>query len=176
MWQGFAALAWLLVGIGTMHGGERFSKLDVHSRFLGSREVQVYLPPSYDAAPDRRYPVLYLHDWQNVFSTAGTNIAFGWGSWELDKTVDALYRDGKMQEIIMVAVNNSPARFSEYGGRVHTPGATNNISFENYVAFLIQELKPQVDSKYRTRADAANTAVMGSSMGGLCSVALAWEH
>ena len=81
-----------------------------------------------------------------------------------------------MQEIIMVAVDNSPARFAEYGGRVHAPGATNNTPFENYAAFLIQELKPQIDSKYRTRAEAASTAVMGSSMGGLCSLALAWDH
>lgn len=69
----------------------------VPSRFLGaSRAIHVYLPSSYDKEPTRRYPVLYLHDGQNVFSSVGMNIAFGWGNWGLDKTVDQLCRDGKM--------------------------------------------------------------------------------
>ena len=151
---------------------------NVPSHFFGwNRGVHVYLPPSYPTQPQRRYPVLYLHDGQNVFSSAGTNCAFGWGSWELDQTVDALCRAGKMQEIIMVAVDNSPARLTEYGGRHHAPGGpATNTAFENYEAFLITELKPQIDREYRTLPGAAHTAVMGSSMGGLCSLALAWEH
>lgn len=70
--------------------------------------------------------MLYLHDGQNVFSSAGTNGAFGWGSWELDRTVDALCRAGKMQEIIVVAVDNSFARLEESGGRHHVPGGAGN--------------------------------------------------
>ena len=80
----------------------------IPSKYLGgSRTVHIYLPPSYEQSPRRRYPVLYLHDGQNVFSSAGTNCCFGWGSWELDKTVDALSAAKQMQEIIMVAVDNS---------------------------------------------------------------------
>jgi len=148
------------------------------SHFFGwKRGVHIYLPPSYQTQPQRRYPVLYLHDGQNVFSSAGTNCAFGWGSWELDRTVDALCRSGKMQEIIMVAVDNSFARLKEYNGRHHVPGETaTNTPFENYEAFLITALKPQMDREYRTLPDAAHTAVMGSSLGGLCSLALAWDH
>ena len=145
------------------------------SRFVGLRHIHIYLPPSYGTDPLRRYPVLYLHDGQNVFSSAGTNAAFGWGSWELDRTADELSRAGKMQEIIMVAADNSFARREEYGGRHHAPGKTNT-AFENYEGFLITELKPQMDRDYRTLPGAAHTAVMGSSIGGLCSVALAWEH
>src|SRR5512140_2482560 len=90
---------------------ERFSTQEVNSRLLnGARTVHIYVPPSYHQQLNRRYPVLYLHDGQNVFSSAGTNICFGWGSWELDKTVDELCRARKMQAIIMVAVDNSPAR------------------------------------------------------------------
>jgi predicted alpha/beta superfamily hydrolase len=147
------------------------------------RTFQIYLPASYEKESARRYPVLYLHDGQNVFSTAGTNVAFGWGSWELDRTVDELSHTGKMQEIIMVAVNNSRARMTEYSGRTRTPGevgSTNTTStataFEKYAAFLVRELKPKIDGDYRTLPEPAHTGVMGSSLGGICSLALAWEH
>jgi enterochelin esterase-like enzyme len=172
----------LLLSLAALPGafGQNGSLLDTNlpSHFLGrNRGVHVYLPPSYPTQPQRHYPVLYLHDGQNVFSSAGTNCAFGWGSWELDRTVNALCRAGKMQEIIMVAVDNSPARFAEYSGRHHASGGpATNAAFENYEAFLITELKPRIDRNYRTLPGAAHTAVMGSSMGGLCSLALAWDH
>jgi enterochelin esterase-like enzyme len=148
------------------------------SKILGwNRGIHIYLPPSYTTQPQRRYPVLYLQDGQNVFSSAGTNAAFGWGSWELDLTADKLSRAGRMQEIIMVAVDNSASRRAEYGGLHHIPGGpATNSAFENYSAFLITELKPHIDREYRTLPDAAHTAVMGSSLGGLCSVVLAWDH
>src|SRR5271165_4726721 len=107
------SLIWLTV-VPSGLGQDRFSTQEVASRFLsGNRTVRIYLPPSYQQELNRRYPVLYLHDGQNVFSFAGTNIAFGWGSWELDKTADELSRSGKMQELILVGVDNSPARFEE---------------------------------------------------------------
>jgi enterochelin esterase-like enzyme len=109
-------------------------------------------------------------------SSAGTNLCFGWGSWELEKTVDALTQAGKMQQIIMVAVNNSPARYAEYCGRHHSPGTNANTAFENYAAFVVQELKPKIDVDFRTQPELAHTAVMGSSLGGICSLVLAWEH
>jgi enterochelin esterase-like enzyme len=148
---------------------------NVPSNFIGLRHVHIYLPPSYATNLQRRYPVLYLHDGQNVFSSAGTNAAFGWGSWELDKTADALSAAGRMREIIMVTVDNSPARMQEYSGRHHDANAAPT-AYENYSAFLATELKPLVDREFRTLPEATNTAVMGSSMGGLCSVALAWDH
>lgn len=170
--------------LGAFGQGQVLKVQSVHSQSLGAdRRIQIYLPPSYDKEPTRRYPVLYLHDGQNVFSTAGTNVAFGWGSWELDRTVDELSRTGKMQQIIMVAVNNSPARITEYSGRTHasrnaeeTNSPAGPTAFEKYAAFLIQELKPKIDGEYRTQPDPAHTGVMGSSMGGICSLALAWEH
>src|SRR5262245_37920386 len=64
---------------------------------FGDAEDGAHLsPPSYDSEPKRRYPVLYLHDGQNIFSSAGTNSCFGWGSWELDRTVDRLIAEGRM--------------------------------------------------------------------------------
>ncbi len=145
------------------------------SRFIGPRHIHIYLPPSYATNLSARYPVLYLHDGQNVFSSAGTNAAFGWGSWELDKTADALCASNRICEIIMVAVDNSPARMQEYSGRHHETNAALT-PYKNYSSFLITELKPFVDHEFRTLPDPAHTVVMGSSMGGLCSVALAWDH
>jgi len=136
------------------------------------RDVDVYLPSSY--ASGVRYPVVYLQDGQNMFSSAGTNIAFGWGNWQLDLTANELIRSNLMQEIIMVAVDNSRTRFVEYNGRVNSDEGVT--PFENYATFLIEEVKPRIDREYRTRPDAANTGVLGSSLGGICSAVLAWEH
>jgi predicted alpha/beta superfamily hydrolase len=177
MWRSSLWLLLLVIAAQNGSAEERFLKHEVTSRFLNStRTVRIYLPPSYHKEPNRHFPVLYLHDGQNLFSSAGTNICFGWGGWELDKTVDELCRDGKMQEIILVAVDNSPARYAEYCGRHHSPDTNMNTEFENYSAFLIRELKPKIDVDYRTRTDPANTGTMGSSMGGICSIVLAWEH
>ena len=77
----------------------------------------------------------------------------------------------------MVAVDNSFGRLEEYNGRHHGPEETApDTAFEIYEVFLVTELKPQMDREYRTLSDADHTAVMGSSLGGLCSLALAWDH
>ena len=186
------------LGIGTvllvlstcMSEGTLLPARSVESRHLGgTRTVRIYLPPSYERAPTRRYPVLYLHDGQNVFSSAGANCCFGWGNWELDKTADRLIAEGRMGEIIMVAVDNSRERYKEYRGLLYErsgklPSArksaesnsVDNARFDAYTKFLIQELKPAIDREFRTRKTPAHTGVMGASMGGIGSLALAWEN
>src|SRR5262245_61071662 len=154
-----------------------------------NRFIRIYLPPSYEREPERRFPVLYLHDGQNTFTTVGTNVAFGWGNWELDRTVNTLCVAGRIQEIIMVAVDCGAERYLDYRGPAchysdaelkemqrPPPVPGDNSRYEKYTRFLIEELKPKMDREYRTLPGAANTGVMGSSMGGLCSLALAWEH
>ncbi len=162
----------------------------VASRILNeSRMVRIYLPPSYETERARRFPVLYLHDGQNVFTSAGTNVAFGWGNWQLDTTVDQLSAAGKMQEIILVGIDCTQNRYVDYRGPASryskrelgelkkSPIAAGDDSrFERYSRFLIEELKPRIDREYRTLPDPAHTAVLGSSMGGICSLALAWQH
>jgi enterochelin esterase-like enzyme len=154
----------------------------IASPVLGaSRVIHVHLPPSYDQNTGRRYPVLYVQDGQNIFSSAGTNIAFGWGNWQLDKTADELVRAQKMQEVILVAVDDSAGRREEYDWRVNWPRtnaapAGGPTAFEKYSAFLIRELKPHIDREYRTRPGPVDTGLMGSSLGGFCSLVLAWEH
>jgi predicted alpha/beta superfamily hydrolase len=173
-----------------MTQGRLLQEEQVASRYLGTnRTIRVYLPPSYERKPARRFAVLYLHDGQNVFSSAGPYACFGWGNWRLDQTVDELVAAGKMQEIIMVAIDNSQRRYEEYRGPAYPytaselkelkrkpPGAGDDRGFQNYAAFLIEELKPKIDREYRTLDDPAHTGLLGSSLGGLCSLALAWEN
>lgn len=182
-----SGLAWLAVRgepAGRFLPPEQF----VSAELGGERTVRIWLPPSYATAPERRYPVLYLHDGQNVLSAAGKEVAWGWGSWEVDLTVERLAGERRMREIILVAVDNTPARYQEYRGRAATyteaerqaadfvvaPG--DNSAYERYARFLVGELKPAIDRRLRTRAEPAHTGVLGSSMGGICSVALAWDH
>lgn len=131
---------------------------DFPSKILGnSRSITVYLPPSYASEKSRRYPVLYAQDGQNLFDR---RTAFLGREWELDETLERRIKDGMLPEIIVVGVWNTPARMEEY-----TPGAGG----DRYVRFLVEELKPTIDRRFRTRHDARNTAILGSSMGGLIS-------
>ena len=190
MWMFHTVALLLLMTTNGMSQGRLLKEESVPSRFLeGGRTIRIYLPPSYDREPKRRYPVLYLHDGQNVFSTAGPRSCFGWGGWDLDKTADRLIAEGRMREIIMIGVDNTRYRYKEYRGKV-LPEAGNgkkkpvavgtneidNSRFEAYANFLIKELKPKIDREYRTLKTPANTGVMGSSLGGIGSVSLAWEH
>src|SRR5688572_19308498 len=137
----------------------------VPSRYLGTnRTVRVRLPQSYWRETNRRYPVLYVHDGQNAFASAGPHCCFGWGSWQLDTTAARLADEGRMQEIIIVAVDNSRFRYQEYRGPIADDAQSR---YTNYAAFLVRELKPLIDKEYRTKKTARDTAVLGSSMGGI---------
>jgi predicted alpha/beta superfamily hydrolase len=151
----------------------------IPSLHLGEeRTVRVYLPASYHRDGTARYPVLYAHDGQNVFSTAGPGVAFGWGPWEVDLTIERLVAEGRMREVIVVAVDNTPRRMQEYRGPSRPAGASENRAgptpFDLYLRFLAEELKPWVDRRYRTRPAPSDTGIMGSSLGGICSLAMAW--
>lgn len=141
---------------------------DFNSRILENRrDVAVYLPPGYDEET-ARYPVLYMQDGQNAFDPATAYAGVDWG---LARTCDRLIAAGEMEPVIIVAPYNTPSRLDEY-----TPVADAGDGGGNgdaYGRFLSDELKPFVDAKFRTRPEAANTAIMGSSLGGLISLHLA---
>ncbi|HEX9615559.1 MAG TPA: alpha/beta hydrolase-fold protein, partial [Bacteroidota bacterium] len=128
------------------------------------RDVSVWLPPSYDRESSKRYAVLYMHDGQNVFDPSTSFTGY---DWHVDEAADSLIRSGSIEEIIVVAVNNSPDRAAEY---------SDSELGRAYASFVIKELKPMIDRTYRTKPDAANTSVMGSSMGGLISFLFVWWH
>lgn len=141
------------------------------SKILTSnRTIIVYLPPGYDdkTNTDRRCPVLYMHDGQNIFDCA---TGFGHQEWRIDETAEALIKDGRIEPIIIVGIYNTRSRMTEYtvGAESPSPGRSG----EDYTKFLVTELKPFIDKNYRTLPDKEHTAVAGSSLGGLISLYMA---
>ena len=126
------------------------------------RTVRIYLPPGYETS-QRRFPVLYMHDGQNLFDDA---TAYA-GEWGVDESLNALAKSRGLK-LIVVGIDNGGAE------RIHELNAWDNPEYGTgeggqYMAFIVEVLKPWVDQHYRTRPDRRHTAVMGSSMGGLIS-------
>lgn len=152
-------------------------KIEVHqapsSRFSkGFREIVVYLPPDYDASPERRYPVLYLHDGQNLFDPA---TAFLGNAWGLNGVADELIQGGKIEPLIIVGIYNSGRkRLSEYTPVRDRSGRGGGA--RDYGRFLVKDLKPFIDSQYRTLPECTSTALGGSSLGGLVTLYLGLKY
>jgi predicted alpha/beta superfamily hydrolase len=138
---------------------------EIYSQIMDNkRDFFVWLPPGYDLNPSKSFPVLYMHDGQNLIDP---KISYAGKDWQVDETVTKLIKEYKMKEIIVVGINNTKDRLEEY---------SDTEKGEKYLKFIIAELKTFVDSKYRTLTDPNNTAIMGSSMGGLVSFLAAWKH
>ncbi|HYW10361.1 MAG TPA: alpha/beta hydrolase-fold protein [Longimicrobium sp.] len=134
-----------------------------------TRRVWIYLPPDY-ATSGKTYPVLYMHDGQNLFDAA-TSYA---GEWGVDEALDSLYAAGD-PGVIVVAVDNGQAqRMNEYSPWIHPQHGGGQG--DEYADFLANTLKPHVDAHYRTRPGPESTGIMGSSMGGLISLYAALRH
>jgi predicted alpha/beta superfamily hydrolase len=152
---------------GEFQSHERF-----RSRFLANeRTILVYLPPGYKARAARRYPVLYLQDGQNVFDKA---TSFG-EEWHVDETAQGLIEGGQIEPVIVVAVyNTGEHRLDEYTPtKVPDKGGGQA---DNYGRMLVEEIKPLVDSKYKTLPSAASTGLGGSSLGGLVTLHLGLRY
>jgi predicted alpha/beta superfamily hydrolase len=145
---------------------------DFHSQFLpDDRNLIVYLPPDYEKL-ERRYPVMYMHDGQNLFDPE-TSFVQG-RTWQFGEHADQLIRAGEIEPLIVVGVYNTPKRLEEYThARDKRMGGGDA---QKYGQLLVEELKPQIDSLYRTLPDEANTAMGGSSLGGLVTLYLGLEH
>jgi predicted alpha/beta superfamily hydrolase len=142
-----------------------------HSRYLEhDRTIIVYLPPGYDAQTADRYPVLYLHDGQNVFDRA-TSIG---EEWHVDEAAQTLILAGEIQPLIVVGIYNTGVhRINEY---TPTRGAEGGGHAGDYGRMLVEELKPFVDATYKTLPSAASTAIGGSSLGGLLTMHLGLRY
>lgn len=150
------------------------------SRYVATRHVDVWCPPGYDEAADRRYAVIYMHDGQNLFEPAWAAYGVDWG---VDEAIVRLMRDSGLPGAIVVGIWNSPDRRRDYMPEkpLQMPGAAGvraafvaewggDSMADDYLRFLTQELKPFIDATYRTLPDQRHTFVMGSSMGGLISL------
>lgn len=150
---------------------EIVGKVEYHKEFASSilnnkRDIIVWLPIGYNPQknPNKKYPVLYMHDGQNIMDP---KTAYVGKDWRVDETVMKLIRQKKIKEIIVVGIYNTPDRLDEYSW---------TEKGRNYLKFIVTELKPFIDSNYKTLSDKDNTAVMGSSMGGLISFYAAWHY
>ncbi|MGH7511843.1 MAG: alpha/beta hydrolase [Gemmatimonadales bacterium] len=133
------------------------------------RDVLVYLPPSYHGRR-RSYPVLYMHDGQNLFDP-DTSFA---GEWGVGRILDAAARRG-LEAIVVGVPNMGAERLDEYSP-FHDPGAGGGGHGAAYAAFLATTLKPLVDGRFRTRPSRDSTLILGSSMGGLISLYALFRH
>jgi predicted alpha/beta superfamily hydrolase len=125
------------------------------------RRIWVYLPEGY-AASNKKYPVLYMHDGQNIFDEATS----GFGEWGVDETLDT--SGAQHGEMIVVGIDNGgEKRINEYSP--YDMQKYGNGEGDLYVDFLVKTLKPFIDRHYRTKKDEENTFTAGSSMGGLIS-------
>ena len=145
------------------------------SKLLGNRrDVLVYLPKGYRRSRTRRYPVLYLHDGQNVFDAATSFAGIEWG---VDETAHRLTKAKLIEPIIIVAVaNTGEDRIHEYAPTAARLDALKPMqskgALQVYGRFLIEELKTFIDRKYRTKREAEFTGLGGSSLGGLATLVL----
>lgn len=128
------------------------------------RDIIVYLPPSYDTAPHTHYPVLYMHDGQNLMDQA-TSFS---GEWYVDEILEWLGREEGLETIVVAIPNTGAERIHEYSPfrDQHHGGGKGN----KYLAFITNTLKPVIDRDFRTKTERRHTGIIGSSMGALISL------
>lgn len=159
-------------GAGPTHTGTIQVLSGFESPQLGnSRSLFVYLPPGYNDDPKRRYPVLYMHDGQNLFD-AGS--AFAGVEWGLDETAEKLMADGKVRRAIIVGIGNTPARHTEYSP--YDDARLGRGAGDRHLQFVVETLKPYIDKNYRTLPGRESTFIGGSSLGGLISLHALLRH
>ncbi len=135
----------------------------IHSPMLNNaRDILIYLPPSYEWS-ERRYPVIYMHDGQNLFDP-GASFA---GEWGADEAMEQLSSEG-MEAIIVGISNVGESRTREYQPFSHPYfGASSG---DAYLDFVFETVKPVIDADFRTQPDRAHTGMIGSSLGGLITL------
>ena len=166
----------------------RIERLDPFtSNLVQPRIVDIWLPPDYDQKPEQRYSVLYMHDGENLFDSSTSK--FSHMDWGMDETVARLMAEQKIRPTIVVGLWATEKRVLEYMPQKLAEGKSRDRVVESlqleagglpesdqYLRFIVNEVKPYLDKNYRTLTDRANTIVMGSSMGGLISLYAVCEY
>lgn len=153
------------------------------SKYTDARNVDVWLPDSY--SKNVKYAVVYMHDGQNLFVPKESYTGIDWG---IDETMTRLIAENKIRETIVVGIWNTPKRVIEYAPQkaydlVNRKKIKNSslikpqkAESDEYLKFIIEELKPFIDENFSTKPDRDNTFIMGSSMGGLISLYAVSEY
>ena len=123
-----------------------------------TKKIWIYLPKNYETS-QKKYPVMYMHDGQNLFDAKASFV----GEWNVDEKLDSL----KAQVIIVGIEHGGDKRIDELTPYKNSKYDGGNA--DNYLEFVVKTLKPEIDKKYRTKTNARNTGIMGSSLGGLVS-------
>jgi predicted alpha/beta superfamily hydrolase len=154
------------------------ARLRKHQQFISRlledhHDLIVYVPPMYEAEPDRRFPVLYMQDGQNLFDPETSFIPGNY--WRMGETADALIEAGAIEPLIIVGIYNvGVKRIDEY-----TPVEDKRLGggqADAYGRMLVEELKPFIDQQYRTLPGAGNCGMGGSSLGGLVTLYLGLRY
>lgn len=169
---------------------ERF--IDFNSEYITPRNIDVWLPDGY--SNNEKYAVLYMHDGQMLFDSTTTWNKQDWG---VDNAMKSLLDQGKIRKTIVVGIWNTSNRHAEYFPQKpfemldavyrdsllalakqnpKTAMFTTGVNSDNYLKFLVEELKPMIDSRYSTKTSKEGTFIAGSSMGGLISMYAICEY
>jgi predicted alpha/beta superfamily hydrolase len=141
---------------------------ELSSRIFGNtRLLRVWLPPDYDGWGDTRYPVLYLNDGQNLFEPA---TAFAGVDWQVGETATRLIAEEKIRPLIIVGIDNTKNRASEYIPYKSKDPKVLNAKGDCYPDFLQREVMPLIEERYAVLRGSANTGLGGSSLGGLITL------
>jgi predicted alpha/beta superfamily hydrolase len=121
------------------------------------KKIWVYLPKGYTTST-QKYPVIYMHDAQNLFDASTSYL----GEWNIDETLDSIHA-----KVIVIGIENTEKRMEELTPFQHSKYGGGKA--DAYLDFIVTTLKPRIDATYRTKTNAKNTAIFGSSLGGLVS-------
>lgn len=171
-----------IAGDGITGGFLRYEKFP--SAHVDRRNVDVWLPADYSAK--KKYAVIYMHDGQNLFNPKES---YGGVDWGIDETMTRLLAEKKIRPAIVVGIWNTPKRFEEYMPQKAFALASteqredmrkfrnaDSVISDNYLKFIVQELKPFIDKNFSTSTRREDTMIMGSSMGGLISLYAVSEY
>jgi predicted alpha/beta superfamily hydrolase len=165
--------------------GSLVSFKNFNSKYVLPRNIDVWLPDEYDHDSTGRYAVLYMQDGQNLFDPS---TSYAGVEWKVDETITRLRQHDSVRKVIVVGIWNSPKRFLEYNPakayQLLSPSIQKDLETEyggqplsdEYLKFMMEELKPYIDAHFRTKKDRSNTFVAGSSMGGLISMYALFEY
>ena len=155
--------------------------IKIHEKFVSKvlgneRTLRVYLPPQYDSEPTRRFPVLYVHDGQNIFDGMTSYIPNQ--EWRIDETAEALIRGKLIDPIIIVGIDNAGMQRADEFLPIEVQMGKDKAGgkADLYGKFLMNEVMPWVNQTYRTQTGPQNTGLMGSSFGGVISLYLGLKH